>query len=346
MDKTMLAAIFHEGKGLQVEERKVPEPGCDEVLVKVGATGICGSDLHVIKGISPESIVPLPILGHETMGTVTAVGKRVRELKIGDRVAIEPLLPCGTCGYCQIGMYHLCTRLELIGMEKSGGFAQYLVAPADRVFKLPDSIDDDSASILDCVAVAVHVLKRTRITPSEKVAVLGGGTIGIISAQLALAWGASAAYVTDFSDYRLEIARRVGVTGTYNAGEIGFEEELLETSGGIDRVIEAVGGNAPTINQALRLVRPGGSVTFMGIFTQPVPVDLWEALHKEASIVPAWSYAYWGNMREFEIAVDLLARKVIDIRPLITHCYKLDEVGEAFDKAMQADSALKVVVHP
>lgn len=346
MGNLMRAAVFHEGSGIKLEQRPVPEPEKNEVLIKVLATGICGSDLHVIKGISPEPIVPLPVLGHETMGEVVEVGKQVKSISVGDRVGVEPLLPCGLCDYCQTGLYHLCSKLQLIGMEKPGGFAEFTKAPEAKVFKLPASISDEAASVLDCVAVAVHVLKRAGLVPGEKIAVLGAGTIGIMIAQLALAWGASAAYITDLSDFRLKIAEEVGVNGVYNAGESGFEKRLIKDSGGIDRVVEAVGGKAPTINQALKIVRPGGTVTFMGIFTEPVPVDLWEALHKEVSIVPAWSYAYWGNRREFEIAVDVLARGLIKVDPLITHQYNLNEVTEAFEVACQTDSALKVIVKP
>ncbi|MDI6871102.1 MAG: galactitol-1-phosphate 5-dehydrogenase [Bacillota bacterium] len=342
----MKAAVLHGPRELRVEERPRPAPGKGEVLLRVGATGVCGSDLHVVNGVSPEPMAPNPVLGHETMGTVVAVGEGVQAFQPGQRVGVEPLIGCGQCDFCRSGNYHLCTRLELIGMERLGGFAEYLVAPQDKVFTLPDSVSDEAAAILDCVAVAVHVLNRAPLELGDTVVVLGGGTIGLIIAQLAKARGAARVVVTDLSERRLALAREVGADEAVNAGSQPFEELKARLGGRVDVVIEAVGGKAPTINQALQLVRPRGTIVFMGIFIEPVPVDLWQALRYEVTIRAAWSYAYHDMKREFATALELAAGGQLKLDPLVTHRFTLDRVAEAFAQAGRASEAVKVVVRP
>ena len=345
---TMRAAVLRGPGDVALEELPRPEPGPGEVLVQVRVTGICGSDLHVFKGTSPEPMAPRPVLGHETMGVVAQLGDGVDGLSVGQRVGVEPLVPCGRCDDCRTGRYHLCRRLKLIGMEITGGFAEFLVAPASNCFPLPPQVSDEAASLLDCVAVGVHMVQRAGIVPGDRVLVMGGGTIGLMAAQVARAVGAWEVFVADLSPYRRSLAFRLGLDEAFDAGDPQFVESVLHrTDGlGVDRVIEAVGGRAETIAQALKVVRPGGTVAFAGIFTGPRSVDLWAMLSKEVSLVPAWSYAYWGGRREFQIAIDLLARGVVNAEAVISHRFGLSKIGVALEHAMDSSRACKVVVYP
>jgi L-iditol 2-dehydrogenase len=342
----MKAAVLYGPKDLRVEERPQPVPREGEVLLRVGVTGVCGSDLHVVNGVSPEPMAPDPVLGHETMGTVVAVGEGVTAFRPGQRLGVEPLIGCGQCDFCRSGNYHLCTKLELIGMERLGGFSEFIVAPQDKVFVLPDNVSDAAASILDCVAVAVHVLNRAPIELGDTVAVMGGGTIGNMIAQLAKARGAAHVVVTDLSEKRLALARQVGIDEAVNAAGEPFAELQRRLGGKVDVVIECVGGRARTINQALQLVRPRGTIVFMGIFIEQVPVDLWQALRYEVTIRAAWSYAYHNMKREFATALELAAGGQLKLDELVTHRFPLERISEAFAQAERTAEAVKVVVQP
>lgn len=343
----MRAAIFYGPGDIRVEQLEKPQPRENEVLVKVKVTGICGSDLLVYKGISPERIASCPVLGHELAGIVAEVGPGVTNLKPSDRVAVEPLLSCGICSHCRSGFYHLCNELELIGMERPGGFAEYTLAPANKAFWLPDTVSFEAASLLDCLAVSVHMMQRVGIRAGSSVAILGAGNMGLSLLQAARLCGAGPIFVTDLSDVHLSVAKEFGADAIFNASNVGPAQGILDATDGqgVDVALEAVGGTATTLGQAVEITRKGGLISYVGIFCQDISLSLWELLRKEITLVPSWSYAYWGPRREFQIAVDLMSRGQFCAQPLISDKFQLANINEAFHRAMEDDS-IKVVIEP
>ena len=353
----MRAAVFYSAADVRVEEVPDPRPGTGEVLCRVGSAGICGSDLHGYRaakegrpakaGPSYPRVAP----GHELAGTVVALGEGVTSLAIGDRVGVEPLCGCGRCEWCRSGQYHLCPELEHIGGARMGGFAEYAVAPAERCFRLPDWIGFDEAATLDCAAVAVHALHRVSVRPNDAVAVYGTGAIGLYTAAVARALGARQVIVVGgHRESPLRVAREIGAHAVVNASREDPAEAIMRLTGGrgADVVFETVGGRADTIDRCLASVARAGSIGVVGSFQEPQLVATRTALVREVSLVWVWSYATWGTVPEYEIALDMLADGRLKAEPLITHRYPLARIAEAFaaadDKARS--DAIKVCVIP
>jgi len=344
----MLAARFYGGKDIRVEEIPQPEPGPGEVLIRVRAAGICGSDLH---GYRDPQAKPHPprTPGHELAGEIVAVGPGVQAVRVGDRVAVEPLIGCGECAFCRAGQYHLCARLEHIGGARSGGFAEFTVAPVDKVFAIPDQVSFEEAALLDVLAVAVHALSRVPVAPGERVVVIGTGAIGLSIAQMAALSGGDVA-VVGRRDEPLEVAKQTAnAKGICTKREDPVKAVHAWTDGlGADVVFEAVGGTANTFGQAVAMAAPGGRVGLVGSFREPQTFDTFRAYRQELSLIWVWSYAWRGRRPEFAIALDLLVRGELQAAPLITHRYPLSAIGQAFEAADQkaAYGSIKVVILP
>ena len=347
----MKAAIFYGPGDIRLEEISLPKISDQEVLVKVKAAGICGSDLHFYGGTT-ESFAPAPgsILGHELSGEVVKVGDKIHDIEIGDRVGIEPLIGCGKCEFCLSGDYHLCRELKHIGIAFGGGFAEYTKAPRRNVFPLPANVSYEAAALLDCYAVSVHAIHRVPIQVVDTVAVLGSGTIGLTTMQVAKAAGARRVIVVGRRSESLKLAREAGADETINLTNADLIEEVgvLTNTRGVDITFECVGGTASTLSQAISIARPGGKVCVIGLFTATPPLDLWAALTKELDVKFAMSYARWDNQVEFAIALDLMTSERLRPEPLITHRLPLEKITEGFnillDKART--NAVKVILQP
>ena len=351
----MKAAVFYSGADLRVEEVPDLKAGPGEVLCRVGAAGICGSDLHGYRaakeGRPRPGSYPRIAPGHELAGTIVAVGEGVTGLAVGDRVGIEPLCGCGVCEWCAIGQYHLCPKLEHIGGARSGGFAEYSVAPQDKCFKLPDHVGFDEASTLDCAAVGVHALHRVPIRPSDTVAVYGTGAIGLYTAAVARAAGAKQVIVVGgHRETPLRVAKELGAHHVVNASRQDPVAAVLElTDGkGAEVVFETVGGRSDTFGRCLDSVRRGGTVGVVGSFAEPQSVTSRTAMLKELSLVWVWSYAKWGPEAEYKTALDMLADGRIKALPMITHRFPLEQIAEAFEAAddKSKSDSIKVCVIP
>jgi 2-desacetyl-2-hydroxyethyl bacteriochlorophyllide A dehydrogenase len=356
----MKAALFYGGPDIRVEELPVPEPGPGEVLVRVRAAGICGSDLHGYRRARPPRPAPdapreARQSGHELAGVIAALGPGVTGLAVGQRVGIEPehLIGCGACAYCRRGDTHLCPARGLRHGERHGshGFSEYDVCVARNVHPLPDHVSDHAAAILDCYGCAVHAVRRAPITPYATVVVLGTGAIGMNVGQVARASGARRVIMVGTRDQPLAIAREAGAADEGIAhSRVDPVQAVLDLTGGegADVVFETVGGEAPTLGQAVQLARRGGTICILGIFTAPQQVDVSTAYRKELHIIWSNSYSTWNGISEYEIALDLLASGRVRAEPLITHHYPLDRIGEAFAAAAdkRTSGAIKVLVHP
>jgi len=343
------AARFYGGKDIRVETVPDPVPGPGQVLVRVKAAGICGSDLHGYRANQPGSQAPRTS-GHELAGVVEALGSGVTKLSVGQRVGVEPLIGCGVCDYCQAGQYHLCDKLEHIGGARSGGFAELTVAPEDKAFPLPDHVDMDDASILDVLAVAVHALTVVPVEPGDRVAVVGTGAIGLATAAMAAIAGAGDVAVLGRRPGPLSVADELcGATGI-NVTEVDPVEAVMEWSGGrgANVVYEAVGGMANTLNSSLLMTAPQGTVGLIGVFREPTPIDTRAVLRREVTLAWVWSYARRHERAEFEIALDLLSSGKLKAAPMITHRLPLDEIAHGFDIADRKSvyNSIKVVIHP
>jgi 2-desacetyl-2-hydroxyethyl bacteriochlorophyllide A dehydrogenase len=347
----MKAGILYGPRELRVEEIDIPKVPTGWILLKVRAGGICGSDLHLFK---EKTFIPISsvlgegiyVPGHELAGEVEKLGEGVESLQEGDRVVVEPTINCGKCDWCKIGLFNLCENSRLIGFYYIGGLAEYCIAPADKCFKLAKKTSFEEAATLDCIAVAARAVKRAEVSLEDTVAVLGAGSIGLFSAQLAKLAGAREVYVTGTHDFQLKTATRYGVTATINARNENTVERIMElTSGkGVDKVIEAVGGTAPVIDEGISMVRRQGIIVATGIFLDQIPINMFSLVTKEARLTGAWGYAYWNHLKEFDVSLGLLESGKIDAKSLITHKFPLEKISEAFEVALEKGSTQSIKV--
>lgn len=352
----MRAALFYGGQDIRVAEVPDPVPGPGEVLVRVGAAGICGSDLHSYR--DPARVWPglgIPYMtGHELAGEVAALGPGVEGLRVGQRVGVEPrhLVGCGGCRWCRRGDYHLCPELGRRGSKRlrSTGFAQYSLEEASNVYPLPNSVSTEDASILDVYACAVHALHLVPANPLHAVVVHGAGAIGLAVAELYALGGAGQVIVCGNRDAPLAVARRLGADAVVNSSRVDPVQAIMELTGGrgAQVVVEAVGGSSPTLGIDLKVVGRGGTVLVIGSFTQPQTVEPRDVHAREVCIRWSWSYALWEGVSEFQVALDLLAAGKLKAREYITHTFPLDRIGQAFAAAdnKRESGAIKVVVLP
>jgi len=343
------AAIFYGPGDIRIEERPLPRIGPGEVLVKIKAAGICGSDLHGYRSAPTHSEGFM--FGHEYSGEVVEAAGDVKGLAVGDRVGLEPLIGCGACDYCLSGNYHLCQDLWHIP-----GFAEYQKFPQGKAFKLPENVSYEEASTLDCIAVAVHAAKLSGLKGGETVAVLGAGTIGLLTMQTVKAFGAGSVYETGTYDFQVKLAKELGADAVINVRTedlIGKMKGLTgvevvggrEVPRGVDHVFEAIGGPKGTLEDALGVVRRGGVITVIG--NPKDPVKLSSFVMREIKIIGSSSYAYYDQKPEFQIALDLLAHGKVNAKKIITHKFPLDRIKEAFDVASdKRTGCIKVVIEP
>jgi L-iditol 2-dehydrogenase len=346
----MRAAVFVEPQEFDVREVPVPvlEPG--EVLVQTAIAGICGSDIHIVAGSVPQVLPRITgkVLGHELCGRVVEVAPDVSRVTVGDRVAIEPLVTCRACVMCRTGRYHLCPDLQHIGMTWSGGFGEYAKAPAVNVYRLPESVSDEDASLLDGLAVGIHAVHRTGVHPGSTVLVFGGGAIGLATAHAAKWAGASLVALATRGETARQLAQETGIDVTIDSSREDIDARVREiTEGiGVDVAFDAVGGTKRYVQRAIDQVAPGGKVGVMAVFPEQ-RVDLGRSyIRKEIDLIACFSYAMWGNDSEFQLAIDGLANGTLYGSPYITHRFALDEISHAFDVAAHKDGqdAIKVSI--
>jgi 2-desacetyl-2-hydroxyethyl bacteriochlorophyllide A dehydrogenase len=336
----MLAAFSGGREKIEVKEAPVPSPGPGEVLLRVRACGICGSDLHFYRGELPA--MPTVSPGHEFAGEVAEVGEGVQGFAPGRRVVVEPLRTCRQCSYCRTGNYQLCPKRVLLGTFVPGGLAEYVAVPDYSLHPLPDVIDFELAALVEPLAVAVHGLHLVDLRFGERVVVLGGGSIGVMAALAARALGAAEVAVTYRHEHQGRAALAAGATCAVQ------EAEASSLAGEKpDVVVEAVGGHADTLNQAVGLVRPGGRVSVLGLFTGPVQVNALTVMLNEVRLAGGITYCRRGHHSDFEVALGVVEADPERARAVISHRFPLRDADEAFRTAADKSSAsIKVQVHP
>jgi 2-desacetyl-2-hydroxyethyl bacteriochlorophyllide A dehydrogenase len=353
----MKAAQFYGGADIRVAEVPTPEPGPGEVLVRVRAAGICGSDLHGYRQRRQGQAAPVtPTLkGHELAGEVAAMGDGVADLQIGDRVAVEPrhLVGCGVCAYCRRGDYHVCARR---GMTPAGirlgstGFAEYSLEPAHNLYRLPDSIAMEEATLLDAYACGLHALRLAPATPLSIVVVQGAGAIGLTALEIYRLAGARRVIVCGTHDRQLELAKTLGADAVINGAKADAVQAVRDlTEGqGAEVVIEAVGGTAATFAPGIEMCARMGTFVILGMYSGPLTFAVREAHAKEIKIQFSNSYALWNGVPEFKACLDLLEAGRLQAGAYITHTFPLDRILDGFEAASnKAESgAVKVVILP
>ncbi|QWT24160.1 alcohol dehydrogenase catalytic domain-containing protein [Subtercola sp. PAMC28395] len=346
----MKAAVIRRDSGRKVlvtENLADPQHGEHEVLIRIRASGICGSDLHGFTDSEGTARRDGLIMGHEGAGDVVAVGAGVTRVSVGDRVTIDPQVSCGECVPCSQGLISICDRKRVIGSSlrgfEQGTMAELAAVPEKQVFRVPDSVTFSQASMIEPLSNALHVINRSGILLGDTVVIFGAGTLGLCILQGARLAGAGRIIVSDTSPHRLQVARSLGADVIVNPVEQSVRDEVraLTRSEGADVVIESVGIDA-TYQEAIHTVRKRGRVMFFGAVQDTVTVDLLPILHKEITIIGCT-----GANDETQVAIDMVAAGRINLDALLTHQFDLAHAQEAFDTLTNpANNAIKVQVTP
>ena len=345
MTERMRVAVAQAPGVLSIEERDLPEPAPGYARVRILACGICGTDLHFFHaGFWPKGHVP----GHEMFGCVDAVGDGVTAVANGDRVAIEPIEACGVCPACRAGRGNICPQGKLYGVHSPGGLADAMCAPAERLFRVADHVEPAIAALAEPTAVAVHGVRRGALGKGQRVLVIGAGTIGLLSVLASRAAGAGEVWLSARHPHQAELGTALGADRVLSEAEAAPESlASLGVEAPIDLVIETVGGSADTLHAAVAAIRPGGTISVLGVFMSDVAVPSFPLLVKEGSLI--WSNCYEHSARgsDFADAVELLTAERSTLSDLTTHQVALDQAGRGFELAGDKRSgAVKVTVLP
>ncbi len=320
-----------------------PDPAPGEALVRLRATGVCGSDMHAFsEGMiaGTEAVYP-SILGHEPAGEVIAVGAGVTDLPIGSKVAVEPCVVRAECEFTLSGRHNLARNLEFMGRELPGALREYAVMPRRNLVRVPDSMTYADAAFIEPLAVLLHSFELASLRMGESVAVIGSGPIGLIGVALAKVSGASAIVAADRLDHRLSRARALGADAAVDVTRESPVDAVMDLTGCGAHVVIDAAGTAESINAAIRCLRPGGRLVLVGIPSEAlVPLDIWSALELEATIhVQKRSN---GNDHE---ALELLKRGAIRSSDIISHSFPLERGQEAFDTMQEyRDGVIKPLI--
>jgi L-iditol 2-dehydrogenase len=341
----MRAAVLQKTLHLTIESRKRPEPHRGEVLIRVKAVGVCGSDVHYYTHgrIGPFIVERPMILGHEMAGIIEAVGPEVAEERIGEAVAVEPGIPDRVCEFCRMGRYNLCPNISFMATPPyDGALTDYVVVPADFAFRLPKHLSLDEGALMEPLSVGVYAIHRSGLKAGQSVAIIGAGPIGLVTLQVARAAGAGSISVLDLDPGRLSTAKKLGATTVVNSKEESPEEQIrtLTKGRGVDIVFDAA-GSPNTAALAVHLTRRGGRVVMIGFpLEDNFPYPLVSGMAKEIDIVTIFRYA-----NVYQSSIDLVATGRVDLKSLITHRFPLEQTEKALQLSdRREDGVVKAMV--
>jgi len=335
----MKAALFERPGRFQIVRRDVRKLNPGEVLVRVDACGICGTDLHIVEGASRSN--PPVVLGHEYCGVLEDAGK-VPGLTAGTRVAVDPNISCGSCYYCRRGLVHLCQNLRALGVDIDGGMAEYCIVSEQQLHVLPEGMTTDEGALIEPVSCAVHGIDLARISVGDTVAILGGGTMGLVMLQLARSAGAALTILVEPVEAKRTLARRLGADLIVDPSHEDVRATVIERTGvGADIVIECVGKPA-TMQQAIDIARRGGVVEFFGVCPVGVtiPVEPNRVYFGELTIVGSYV-----NPHTFTRSAALLRAGKVRASDMMIQHFPLEGVHEAFT-ALREGKTLKSIITP
>ncbi len=335
-------AKLEKAPGIWMTEVEKPTPGVYDLLVKIKKTAICGTDIHIYCWDEwAQKTVPVPMVtGHEFVGEVVAIGSEVSGFEIGERVSGEGHLTCGVCRNCRSGKRHLCRNTEGIGYDCPGCFAEYFAFPAANAVKIPDDISDDLASILDPLGNAVHTALTFDMV-GEDVLITGAGPIGLMAAAIAKHVGARHVVITDVNEYRLDLARKMGATLAVNPMNVSLMDVMrdLKMTEGFDVGLE-MSGNSDAFHQMIQYMNYGGNLALLGILPDGTGIEWSKVIFHSLNLKGIYGreiFETWHKM------VSML-QSGLDVKPVITHHFSVDDYQEAF-KVMDSGNSGKVILN-
>jgi L-iditol 2-dehydrogenase len=342
----MKALVLEQYSHLELKDIPPPVPGPGDLLIRVAACGICGSDVHGYDGSSGRRIPPL-VMGHEAAGIVASVGDSVSRFRPGDRVTFDSTVFCGECHFCLRGEVNLCDRRQVLGVScgeyrRAGAFAEFVTVPERIAHRLPPSLSFAEAAMLEPTAVALHAVAVSQLRGGETALVIGAGMIGLLTLQAARAAGCSRIFIADVDATRLDLARRLGATDALHLSGSDLSREILaQTGAGVDVVYEAV-GREETIQTAIASVRKGGTVTLIGNIAPQVTIPLQAVVSRQLRLQGTAASA-----GEYPQAIDLIASGKIQVKPLITAIAPLEDGPRWFDRLHAHEpNLMKIVLTP
>lgn len=322
----MLQQVMTAPGEIEFREVAIPEIKANQVKIKIRKIGICGSDIHVYHGKHPFTSYPVT-QGHEVSGEIVELGKEVKDLRIGQKVTIQPQVVCGKCHPCRHGKYNLCEELKVMGFQTTGVASQYFVTENSKVTPLPEEMSDDEGAMIEPLAVAVHAVKRAGDVKGLKIAVLGAGPIGNLVAQAAKGMGAESVLITDISDIRLEKAKECGVAYTANTKREDFGEAMLRCFGPDKAdVIYDCAGNDITMGQAIKYARKGSTIILVAVYEGMAAVDLAVLNDHELDLNTTMMY----RDEDYREAIKLANEKKVLLTPLISRHFAFRDYLKAY----------------
>lgn len=311
-----------------------------EVLVRVEACGVCGTDVHIVHGESRST--PPVVLGHEFAGVVEETSSAVSGFSRGDHVAVDPNISCGTCYFCRRGEVHLCSHLRALGVDIDGGMAEFCIVPAQQLYRLPDGFPMSASAFIEPVSCVLHGIDRARITTGDTAVIIGGGTIGLMMLQLARAAGAARTIIVEPLEHKRSIAHTLGASYVLDPGAMNVSDVVKDITGvGADVVIDCA-GTASTAESALRMARRGGTVEFFGVC--PVgttfPIEPNQVYFKELTIVGSYV-----NPHTFDRAITALASGIVRVDAFPVNRFPLDDVHEGL-RYQEQGLTIKSIIEP
>ena len=339
----MNVAMYYNNHDVRIEKQPVPEISDDELLVKVIASGICGSDVMEWYRIKKAPMV----LGHELSGTIDQVGKNVTSFKPGDRVFVTHHVPCNTCRYCLNGEHTICHTLHSTKFYP-GGFAEYLRVPAINVdrgtFVLPDEMDFDDATFIEPLACVVRGFRTGCFKPAQSILVLGSGMAGLLNIKLAKALGATKVFATDISEYRMKMAKKMGADVVMNAKDDIISIIKEHNDGRLADFVVLCAGVSSAVEQALKCIEPGGTLLLFAPTTpkEIIPIDVFDVWNKQIKIVST----YAGAGKDIIDAMELIRSKRVMVNDMITHRLPLTDAKKGFSLVADAQDSIKVILYP
>ena len=334
------AAVLYAPHDVRLEERPMPQIGPNDVLVEVKAVGVCGSDVHYYEhGRIGSYVVRQPlILGHEAAGVIVAVGADVDQSRVGERVAIEPGIPDGTCEQCRAGHYNLCPNVRFFGTPPiDGAFANYVTVPTHFAYALPDTMSNEEGAMIEPLSVGLWACRKARLRGGDSVLITGAGPIGMLAMKVAFALGVAEVTMTDVFPQRLAMAQRLGATHTINVAE----QPLVQAGIQADVLLEC-SGQQQALSEGIRSLRPAGTAVIVGMNPgEELRVPISFVQNREITLTGTFRYA-----NTYADAIALVASGRIDVRSLITGRYPLESAEQALQATKQDPTNIKSIVAP
>ncbi len=306
----------------------------NNIIIEIKSSAICGGDKKAYTGDHPFVDYPI-FLGHEISGEVVDTRGNVTTLSKGEKVTIEPAVNCGNCINCRMGNYNFCDELTFLYRQGKAGMAKYIEVAEDKAYKISDELGYDEAALIEPLAVAVHAWQKVNNSLTDKVAIIGSGTIGLLLTQLAVINGVKEVTVFGLKDFKLNLAAKFGATNIINNSQ---NYNMNNEHDNYDKVFEAVGINQ-TLDQSLELIKQNGEIILVGLYKNDVTIDMNKVIKKEVKLLGSQGYCW-----NFDEAIYLAESKKIKLKPLITHCFSLENITEALEVSIDSKSnAIKVI---